>query len=554
MIRSRALALGLLVGAFGALMLMASSTPLLAQSGPVALVIGQRDYAGLGKLENTVNDATLMTTNLQSRGFEVMSLVNASAAQMRQALTDFQAKLARSGRGIVYYAGHGVQLGDENFLVPVDLGDVSTARLTQLGLTLRQIVSTLAPAKPEALAIILDACRDNPFAAAQVRNKGLGEAGFDIAPGFLVIYAASAGQTALDSAQTRANGLFTAQFVRWFADPSLSLLQVMRRTRVDVMEAARQLQHDQLPSFYDTLPRDSRFDAQAAAPPPARLQPPAGPVRIIVPTAAGGPTDQVARALLKRLQAQVPQPITVENIIDIPGTKVADLVGGAARDGRTLLLSSYNASLARLRRGDQRLSGIGLVTETPVMLFTHGGSGMRNLQQMLQKQRAGGKPLDIAVSGPGSASEFCANELRRVWGQSSFKIVTFPGVAASLVALMGGKLDLVCEPVSSFAPQVAAGQVVPLANLQEDAAAEGSVATAQAQGYAMVVPNWTALFAPAGTDADIIAYWSNALQRILSDPTFQAELRALAAGPVTSDKGAPLEVELSLKVGLAIAR
>ena len=550
----RRLSLALRLGALCALTLAAFFTPLLAQSRPVALVIGESDYQKLGKLENTVNDAKLMTTMLQSRGFEVVSLANATAAQMRQGLADFQSKLARTRRGIVYYAGHGVQLGDENILVPVDLGEVSAARLTQLGLSLRQIVTTLAPAQPETLAIILDACRDNPLVAAQIQKKGLGEAGIDIPSGFLVVYGASAGQTALDSADTRANGLFTARFTRWFADPSLSLRQVMRRTRVDVMETARKLDHPQLPSTYDALPRDSRFYAQAAPPPPGRLQPPAGPVRMIVPTAAGGPTDLVTRALVKRLQAQVPQPITVENIIDIPGLKVADLVGEAPHDGRTLLLSPYHSSLARLRRGDQRLSGIGLVTETPVMLFTHASAGIRNLRDMLQKQRTSGKPLDIAVSGPGSASEFCVNQLRRVWGESLFNVVPFRGTAPSVQALMGGQLDLVCEPVSSFTSQIASRQVILLANLQEDAAAEGSVPTAQAQGYAVVVPNWTALFAPAGTDTAIVVYWSNALQKVLADPTFQAELQGFSAGPVTSDKGVPLEVELSLKVGLEVAR
>jgi len=545
--------MGLRLGALCGLWLAVLSTPLPAQSRPVALVIGQGDYLKLGKLENTLNDAKSMTAILQSRGFDVVSLANANAAQLRQGLADFRSMLARSRRGVVYYAGHGVQLGDENILVPVDLREVSAASLTRLGVTLRQVVTALTPAQPEALAIILNACRDNPLAAAQIQKKGLGEAGIDIPPGFLVIYAASAGQTALDSADTSANGLFTARFTRWFADPSLSLRQVMRRTRVDVMDTARQLHHPQLPSMYDTLPRDSRFDAEATPAAPARLQPPAGLVRVIVPGAAAAPTDLVARALVKRLQAQLPQPITVENIIDIPGLKVADLVGEAPRDGRTLLFSPYHASLARLRRGDKRLSGVGLVTETPVMLFTHRGAGMRNVKQMLERQRAANKPLDIAVSGPGSASEFCANELRRVLGESTFNVAPFHGVAPGLLALMGSQVDLMCEPLSSFAPQVASGQAIPLANLQEDAAAEGGVATAQAQGYAVVVPNWNALFVPAGTDAAIVAYWSNALQKALADPTLQAELRALSAGSVTTDKAVPLEVELSLKVGLEVA-
>jgi hypothetical protein len=243
------------------------------------------------------------------------------------------------------------------------------------------------------LAIILDACRDNPLIATQIQKKGLGEAGIVIPSGFLVIYGASAGQAALDSGDTSANGLFTARFSRWFAEPSLSVRQVMRRTRVDVMETARQLHHPQLPSVYDPLPRDSNFDAQTAPSPPGPLKPPTGPIRLIVPIAATAPTDLVARALVKRLQPLVLRLITVENIVDIPGQKVADLVGEAPRDGRTLLFSPYHASLARLRRGDQRLTGIGLVTETPVVLFTHGSAGMHNLRQMLQKQRASGKAL-----------------------------------------------------------------------------------------------------------------------------------------------------------------
>ena len=70
----------------------------------------------------------------------------AGIAQMRQGLSDFQSMLAHSRRGIVYYAGHGVKVGDHSILVPVDLGEVSAARLTQVGLKLRQLVTTLAPA------------------------------------------------------------------------------------------------------------------------------------------------------------------------------------------------------------------------------------------------------------------------------------------------------------------------------------------------------------------------------------------------------------------------
>lgn len=545
-------------------MALLAPLPLLAQTRPVALVIGQNDYQQLKKLDNAVNDAHAIASSLRARGFDVTLLTNIGAKQMRQALTEYRSRLTASRRGVVYFAGHGAQVGNDNVLVPVDLPDVSSRALTQQSVTLRELVNTLAPAQPEALAIILDACRDNPLLSAQVQKKGLGEPGLNLPSGFMVIYGASVGQTALDSASpggsagTPDNGLFTARFIQWFAKPSLSLRQVMRRTRVDVMESARQMNHQQLPSVYDTLVRNSRFHALTSTSPDTFVphRAPSGPIRLIVPAAAGGPMDAVARALVRYMQPIVGQPIRIENIIDIPGLRVADLVGSASADGQTLLLSSYQASLARMRRGDQRLTPIGLVTETPIILATHTGNDLHNLQQMLQVQRSSGKPLSVGISGPGSPSEACAAELRRVWGSDTFETVVYRGSAPALTDLLAGKVDLNCDQAILFGPYIAGKRMRPLANLQEDAVGEVAIstaATAQAQGYAAVVPNWTALFAPTTTDAAIVRHLSMVLQRVLADPAFDAELRRFLALPVTPEKGIPLEVDLSLKVGLEVS-
>lgn len=545
-------------------MALLAPLPLLAQTRPVALVIGQNDYQQMKKLDNAVNDAQAIASSLRARGFDVTLLTNIGAKQMRQALTEYRSRLTASRRGVVYFAGHGAQVGNDNVLVPVDLPDVSIRALTQQSVTLRELVNTLAPAQPEALAIILDACRDNPLLSAQVQKKGLGEPGLNLPSGFMVIYGASVGQTALDSASpsgsagTPDNGLFTARFIHWFAKPSLSLRQVMRRTRVDVMESARQMHHQQLPSVYDTLVRGSRFHALTSISSDTLVshRAPSGPIRLIVPAAAGGPTDAVARALVRYMQPMVGQPIHIENIIDIPGLRVADLVGSALANGQTLLLSSYQASLARMRRGDQRLTPIGLVTETPIILTTHTGNDMHNLQQMLQSQRSSGKPLSVGISGPGSPSEACAAELRRVWGSDTFETVVYRGSAPALADLLAGKVDLNCDQAILFGPHIASKRIKPLANLQEDAIGEVAIsaaATAQAQGYAAVVPNWTALFAPTNTEAAIVHHLSVALQRVLAEPAFDAELRRFLALPVTPEKGVPLEVDLSLKVGLEVS-
>lgn len=545
-------------------MALLAPLPMLAQTRPVALVIGQNDYQQMKKLDNAVNDARAIASSLRARGFDVTLLTNIGAKEMRQALSEYRGRLSASRRGVVYFAGHGAQVGSDNVLVPVDLADISSKALTQQSVTLRELVSTLAPAQPEALAIILDACRDNPLLTAQVQQKGLGEPGLNLPGGFMVIYGASVGQTALDSASPNGsvgkpdNGLFTARFIHWSAKPSLSLRQVMRRTRVDVMESARQMNHQQLPSVYDTLVRSSRFHALTSIDPETHLpsRAPSGPIRLIVPAAAGGPTDAVARALVRHMQAMVGQPILIENIIDIPGLRVADLVGGALADGQTLLLSPYQASLARMRRGDQRLTPVGLVTETPIILATHTGSDMHNLQQMLQSRRSAGQPLTLGISGPGSPSEACSAELRRVWGDNTFKTVVYRGSAPAMADLLAGKVDLNCDQAILFGPHIASKRIRPLANLQEDAVGEVAIsaaATAQAQGYAAVVPNWTALFAPTGTDPAIVRHLSLVLQRVLADPAFDAELRRFLALPVTPEKGVPLEVDLSLKVGLEVS-
>jgi hypothetical protein len=131
---------------------------------------------------------------------------------------------------------------------------------------------------------------------------------------------------------------------------------------------------------------------------------------------------------------------------------------------------------------------------------------------------------------------------------------------ALMVRLVGVGLALLASaPAWSQAPPVALviGQndyrnMSRLDNAVNDARLIAS--NLQSRGYAAVVPNWTALFAPAGTDPAIIRHLSQALQRVLADPAFVSELRGFWALPVTPDKGIPLEVNLSLKVGLEVTR
>ena len=129
----------------------------------IALVIGNSQYQNAPALANPVNDAKDMAATLSKLGFDVIVGTDLSKIQMEQIIRDFAEKLTDADAGLFFYAGHGFQVGSENYLVPVD------ARLTTLASTDFEIVSlnlvqrAMERATPTNV-IILDACRDNPFA------------------------------------------------------------------------------------------------------------------------------------------------------------------------------------------------------------------------------------------------------------------------------------------------------------------------------------------------------------------------------------------------------
>ncbi len=209
----------------------------------VALVVGNDSYAGAA-LSNGRNDAKSVAAALREVGFQVTLLEDATQATLNRAVADLGDSVGPSDVAFFYFAGHGVQIGGENYLIPVDYRGASptAARLTTLAAS--DVQEALGKARVSIL--VLDACRNNPYSGQRAGGGGL--AAME-ARGSLVAFATGAGQTAADNAG-QSNGLFTLELLRTLREPNLSARDVFYRTRQRVFDASK---GRQFPAVYDGL-------------------------------------------------------------------------------------------------------------------------------------------------------------------------------------------------------------------------------------------------------------------------------------------------------------
>jgi hypothetical protein len=200
----------------------------------IALVIGNSDYRTVTVLPNPANDAKAMTGLLIAAGFDVVSRPDLSQSEMRRALRDFAADVALKGPdtvALVYFAGHGLQIEGENYLVPVDARIERESDVAIEAVRLADVMSALASAPSRTRIVILDACRNNPFSSIS-KTTGRGLAIVDAPTGSIVSYATAPGMEALDGAGD--NSPFTAALVEVAREPNLPIEQALKRIRLDV--------------------------------------------------------------------------------------------------------------------------------------------------------------------------------------------------------------------------------------------------------------------------------------------------------------------------------
>lgn len=204
-----------------------------------ALVIGNSNYPKeIGELKNPVNDATDIAKELQASNFDVQLLTNATYGQMRAAMLKFKEKVDQGDKdktvALFYYAGHGLQQEDENYLVPVDASIEFEDDISRFCFPVQRMVLTnMERSNSRMNIVILDACRNNPFPALtrSLGDQGLAE--MKRARGSFIAYATAPGSVASDG-QGR-NGLYTQELLKALRKPGLTIEQVFKDVRQNVL-------------------------------------------------------------------------------------------------------------------------------------------------------------------------------------------------------------------------------------------------------------------------------------------------------------------------------
>lgn len=327
-----------------------SATAPASGSERLALVIGNAAYgADLGALQNPTHDAEDMAATLRQLGFQVTLLVNATLPQMQETITTFSRQLRQGKLGLFYYAGHGVQVGGLNYLIPVNAQLVHATDVKLQTVAAEEVLESMEAARNPLNVVILDACRNNPFPGRWPAAKP-GLAPMTAARGALIAYATSPGTTAADG--TDRNGLYTQYLLQTLAVPGLLVEQVFKRVRIAVEDAT---QGKQVPWESSSLRGELVLHPEAETPslvvpsPGASLGSPAvtSPQRpSVVPPATSPPAPAASREPVATLQGK-------------DGAEMVLIPAGVFRMGTT------PEEITAILRQHRRMSRVAFLDETP---------------------------------------------------------------------------------------------------------------------------------------------------------------------------------------------
>ena len=239
----------------------------------VALVIGNNSYENVPALKKAVNDAGAISRELAKLGFDVVSAENVGRRAMSRALVELEGKIESGDTALIYFAGHGFAVDGTNYLLPVDVPEAGPGEeglVRDASFAASSLSDRLQEKGAATVILILDACRDNPFAIKGKRSMGLtrGLSRMDPAEGMFVLFSAGQGQSALDrlsDTDENPNSVFTRTLLQEMEEPGLSMVQIAKRTQSKVKTLAAKVDHVQVPAYYDQIVGDLYLVPEGAA-------------------------------------------------------------------------------------------------------------------------------------------------------------------------------------------------------------------------------------------------------------------------------------------------
>lgn len=286
--------------------------------------------------------------------------------------------------------------------------------------------------------------------------------------------------------------------------------------------------------------------AGLAAPAFAQARYPDRPVTVIVPFAAGGPTDTVARLVAEAMGRDLGGTVVVENVGGAGGTLGAQRVAQARPDGYTLLI--HHIGMATIPTLYRRLAydpvngfeTVGLITEVPMTLVGRRNLEANTLQELVALVRQRGDRMNLANAGIGAASHLCGILFQSALN-TAVTTVPYRGTGPAMNDLVAGTVDIMCDQTTNTTEQIRAGTIKAFAaTTSSRVPALPDLPTAREAGMAnFEVSVWHGLYAPRGTPAEIVNRLSQSLQVALRDPNLVRRFGELGTEPVAQDKATP---------------
>jgi tripartite-type tricarboxylate transporter receptor subunit TctC len=294
--------------------------------------------------------------------------------------------------------------------------------------------------------------------------------------------------------------------------------------------------------MFRTFSRVSAVAALSLAAAIASAAYPEKPISMVVPFAAGGPTDVVGRTLAQVMGTQLKGTIVVENVGGAGGTIGSGKVARAPGDGYTLLFHHIGMATAPslYRKLDfkptEDLIPIGAVVEVPMTIVAKPQTTQANLKEFIEYVKANKDKINMANAGIGSASHLCGLLFQSAL-KADLTTVPFQGTGPAMTALLGGQVDLMCDQTTNTTGQIKGGKVKAYAVTTKSKLANfPEVPTLASEVPNFEVGVWHILYASKGTPADVIAKLQSALQAAIKEPSFVAKMKDLGAEIMPADK------------------
>ncbi|MGK9287005.1 tripartite tricarboxylate transporter substrate-binding protein [Sinorhizobium meliloti] len=281
---------------------------------------------------------------------------------------------------------------------------------------------------------------------------------------------------------------------------------------------------------------------------------PSRPITILVPAAAGGPSDTVARLVAEAMKADLGQQVLIENAGGAGGSLGSGRVAAAEPDGYTLLLYHIGVSTFGPLYPDlaykpgEAFDSVGLVTEVPMTVVGRKDLPAKDMKGLLEYLKGEGAGATFGTAGVGAVSDLCGRLLVEATGVK-LTVVPYKGTGPAMTDLVGGQIDMMCDQTTNTANQIKGGEIKPYAvTTKERIPVLPDIPTLNESGVKdFEITAWHAIWAPKGTPEPIRQKLSAALQKALKSQTVIDRFAALGTAPVVAELATPAALDARFK-------